>query len=71
MSVSHSCDQDGTVETLRDEDCKPRVGGKHDRGQGSVIGHEKEKSIDVTLSSCWTVSYYGSGIFVTPGPPLT
>lgn len=35
MSVSHSCDQDGTVEALRDEDRKPCVGGKHDRGQGT------------------------------------
>lgn len=69
MSVSHSCDQDGNVEAPKDEDCKPCVGGKHDRGQRSVTGHEKEESIDVQLSACWTLSYCGSGIFVTPGPP--
>lgn len=57
MSVSHSCDQDGNVEALRGEDCKPCAGGKRDRGQWSVTGHEQEESIDVKWSACWTLSY--------------
>lgn len=69
MSLSHSCDQDGNVEALRDEDCKPCVGEKHDRGQGLVTGHGKEESIDVKLPVCWTVSNCGSRVFLTPGPP--
>lgn len=41
MSLSHSCDQDDNVEALRDEDCKPCVGGKHDGVRGQSQGIRK------------------------------